>query len=450
MPYGVSDDVWRRLPADDRAAIAAAASAPTPAPAPTTPPPAPALTPAAPTPAPPPPNSDPYATDALVPPGVRVPSGYLGQNVTLITAPSSTQPPPTGLQNPDQPTAATPAAPIGADPNSSQPIPAFPSATSADYFDTDALVPIGVHIPRGYLGQNVTLIPAPAAQAPEPLVAQPPSDSDVDVPARRLQNSVGLTEEPRKSKGFYTQLAKDIEKAAASVAELATRTKTPKTSRPPSGSGKQLSRPLSDLIDAAKHPPKLTSQEAARVRKLEQTAGNQIANPALVVKAAAVAHLPIAIALGVLSQESFGGRNVWGNDQTSTSIFAKGVDPQTGRTHGGQPYAYTNTVTEAGYKAYRAEQEQILTKHGVVKTQGVGPTQLTEPFLQNYADAAGGSWKPFPNLIIGFSYLAYLIGEHGLLDGLHRYNGGLGYANPVLVDARDWVLKLGVKGVQSP
>ena len=123
MPYGVPDDLWRRLPADEQAAIAATASMPTPTPAPTIPPPAPALTPPASTPAPPPtpPTPDPYATDALVPPGVRVPSGYLGKNVTLITAPSSTQPPPTGVQNPAQPTAATPAAPTGAEPNASQP-----------------------------------------------------------------------------------------------------------------------------------------------------------------------------------------------------------------------------------------------------------------------------------------------------------------------------------------
>jgi hypothetical protein len=127
MPYGVPDDLWRRLPADEQAAIAATASAPTPTPAPTTPPPAPALAPPASTPPAPPPTpstADPYATDALVPPGVRVPSGYLGQNVILITAPSSTQPPPTVPQNPYQPTAATPAAPTGADPTLSQPTPA--------------------------------------------------------------------------------------------------------------------------------------------------------------------------------------------------------------------------------------------------------------------------------------------------------------------------------------
>ena len=81
---------------------------------------APTLPPAAPAPAATP-SSDPYATDALVPPGVRVPSGYLGQNVTLMTPPSSIQPPPTGQKNADQPTAATPAAPTGAEPNSSQP-----------------------------------------------------------------------------------------------------------------------------------------------------------------------------------------------------------------------------------------------------------------------------------------------------------------------------------------
>jgi hypothetical protein len=364
----------------------------------------------------------PEQDDALVPLGVRVPTR---QSVTLISAPvaASLVPPP----------------PASVLPQQTQAIPAESAGSPAD---TDALVPAGVTAPSGYLG--VTLIRAPTAAQRTPSPSTPPEDLSTAYPSvRQLEASADLPDPRHRRPGFLAQLAKEVGAAAAAVGrEIA----------PSAPSGKELSRPLAQLIVAAKHPPKLTSQQAARVRKLEQVAakGNAIANPSFVVRAAAIAHLPIAIALGVLSQESFGGRNVWGYDTGSGSIFAGGVDPRTGKTHGGRPVAYTHTLTEAGYRAYRAEQKQILKTQGLVKKQGVGPTQLTEPFLQNYADLAGGSWKPFPNLIIGFSYLAYLIQKHGVEGGLYRYNGSLGYSNPVLIKARQWVSDLGLKSVRSP
>lgn len=225
----------------------------------------------------------------------------------------------------------------------------------------------------------------------------------------------------------------------------------PGSRRPTTPSGQELSRPLRQLIEAAKHPPKLTSEQAHRVQKLHQGAakGHQIVDPTLVVKAAAIAHLPLALALGLLSQESFGGQNVWGYDQGSGAIFTGGIDSKTGRRWG-RGFAYTRTVTEAGYRAYRAEQRRILKTQGVLKKQGVGPTMLTDPSLQNYADDAGGSWKRLPNLIIGFSHLAYLIQLHGLEGGLYRYNGSLGYSNPLLIKAREWASELGLKTVMAP
>jgi hypothetical protein len=204
------------------------------------------------------------------------------------------------------------------------------------------------------------------------------------------------------------------------------------------------------------HKPGLTPPQLRLVRKIERVSvdGIHIANPGLTVEAAARAKLPITLALALLAQESFGGRNVWGTDQSSYSIFTGGYDSATGRQYG-QTYTYTHTVTEAGYLAFRAQRE----KTGNTKSQGVGPTMLTDPALQDEADKLGGAWKPLPNMIVGFSSLEQSIAAFQLYRGLVVYNAGTNpspaglaagekYASEVLAEEKAWAAKLGIPSVQ--
>jgi len=145
---------------------------------------------------------------------------------------------------------------------------------------------------------------------------------------------------------------------------------------------------------------------------------------------------------------------VWGTDQGSYSIFTGGYDSATGRQYG-QKYAFTHTVTEVGDLAFRAQRE----KTGNTKSQGVGPTMLTDPALQDEADKLGGAWEPLPNMIVGFSSLEQSIGAFQLYRGLVVYSAGPNpsparlaagekYASEVLTEEKAWAAKLGIPSVQ--
>lgn len=124
--------------------------------------------------------------------------------------------------------------------------------------------------------------------------------------------------------------------------------------------------------------------------------------------------------------------NEWGHDTFSNGtpkIFYGGVD-QNGH-HWGE------TVTEAAYEEYKRERDPATGQQ-----QGVGPTQLTGAGLQNAADALGGAWKPLPNLVVGFTYLAGLIKEKGVFGALTAYNGSPAYARAVEANARQWATAL--------
>lgn len=132
--------------------------------------------------------------------------------------------------------------------------------------------------------------------------------------------------------------------------------------------------------------------------------GFQNAQAILAARTAAKLGLPLACAM--LSKETGGGQNEWGHDPTN---FIGGFDHISGKNWG-------STVTEAAYKAYKAQR----SSHG---NQGVGPCQLTSPGLQDQADAAGGCWVPQHNMAVGFHFLHDLIVLHGLQAGCVAYNG---------------------------
>jgi hypothetical protein len=144
---------------------------------------------------------------------------------------------------------------------------------------------------------------------------------------------------------------------------------------------------------------------------------NGILHPSLVALAAIQVGLPYAAACALLVRESGGGKNEWGHDPT---IFIGGGD-------------YGQPVTEESYTAYKAERDQTG------KMQGVGPCQLTWKGYQDAADALGGCWIPFNNMVIGFGILrGYRDAGLSWHEAWKRYNGSDAYADAMDVLYAEW------------
>lgn len=152
------------------------------------------------------------------------------------------------------------------------------------------------------------------------------------------------------------------------------------------------------------------------------TAGG-IVRAAEVIELATAAGLDLACAAVLLLKESSGGLNVWGRDDVRTGgIYEKG-----------------RPVTRDAYLAYKARRAEL-------GAQGVGPTQLTYPPLQDAADEAGGCWDWRANVLVGFRHLARLQRAHGERGGFRRYNGSgpraAAYADDAMAKLADWRRRL--------
>jgi hypothetical protein len=121
--------------------------------------------------------------------------------------------------------------------------------------------------------------------------------------------------------------------------------------------------------------------------------------PIRMLVAAHKASIPPSLAASVLMQETSGGANIFGHDQT---IFAGAGE-----------------VTKAKYLAYKKQRGP----KGEGGMQGVGPLQLTFFTLQDEADDRGGCWKPYVNMLVGFEHLAANIRRAGMHEGVRAYNG---------------------------
>ena len=138
-----------------------------------------------------------------------------------------------------------------------------------------------------------------------------------------------------------------------------------------------------------------------------------------VVDLAAAAGLDLAAAATLLAIESNGGRNVWGGDGVSTGgVYVKGSE-----------------VTQAAYLRYKAARSRL-------GAQGVGPTQLTSPGLQDRADARGGVWDWRVNCAVGFEILADFIARYGMRGGFRAYNGTFAYADDAMRRHATWTAAL--------
>jgi hypothetical protein len=158
--------------------------------------------------------------------------------------------------------------------------------------------------------------------------------------------------------------------------------------------------------------------QAERDKQLAEKAKRHGAQYSLrIIREARRAGIPISLGFALVEQET-GFRNVFGHDPT---IFVG-----------------AGQVTEKKYRAYRAKRGAT----GGGGMQGVGPCQLTYYTYQDRADALGGCWKPQHNIRVAFEGLAANIKQHGMRDGIRRYNGSgpaaERYAQSVLERQRKW------------
>ena len=144
-----------------------------------------------------------------------------------------------------------------------------------------------------------------------------------------------------------------------------------------------------------------------------------------IVREARRVRLPVALACAVLEKET-GFRNVFGHDAVRNPVKS--------------PPGGLLTVTQDNYRQYLQHRRQGLGN------QGVGPMQLTSPFLQDRADQLGGCWQPGPNIRVGLEFLAGNIRRMGLRPGVTAYNGSgpaaQRYADDVLARTRLWDQRL--------
>lgn len=117
-----------------------------------------------------------------------------------------------------------------------------------------------------------------------------------------------------------------------------------------------------------------------------------------ILEACATTGLPLSYGLALCEKEG-GFRNIYGHDPVRNPA------PKGGR------------VTRENYREYKAARKRGLGM------QGVGHTQLTWYELQDKADHLGGCWRPYPNLVVGFSNLKRLVNLHGKELGAAAYNG---------------------------
>lgn len=144
----------------------------------------------------------------------------------------------------------------------------------------------------------------------------------------------------------------------------------------------------------------VVSRLSKRDRQLGRFLGREgYRNPFLTVAALRKADIKPQTAMALLRKESGGGKNIFGCDHGS---------------HGDSPPYCNQAVTEA--RARKLFNSNF--------SNGVGPTQLTSKGFVKMARDKGGEWRPYINMVVGFSIVGRLIDEHGITNGAARYNGG--------------------------
>jgi len=166
-------------------------------------------------------------------------------------------------------------------------------------------------------------------------------------------------------------------------------------------------------------------------QKLERAISSRLANAAAIISAARNSGLKLSVACASLEKES-SGRNVFGGDPWNQSVYPRG--PALFDSWKESP------VTRAKYTVYKMRRALGM------QPNGVGPCQLTSVGLQIDAQKAGGCWKPYPNMLIGFRFLKGLIDEFGVQLGFQHYNGSgpaaEAYGRESLQQVNEWHTRL--------
>lgn len=170
------------------------------------------------------------------------------------------------------------------------------------------------------------------------------------------------------------------------------------------------------------------------VKQIRAARSNGILRPVLTARAATVAGIPYYVACAFLEQESGGGANVYGHD-----VDVVGYP---------RPFWGHGEVTEENYEAYKRERDLGIREDRFSelgrRSQGVGPMQLTFYGFQDEADAAGGCWDPYTNMLVAFRLIRRYYLQAGGAETTRwwtvarRYNGKESYADQMASRFRKW------------
>lgn len=157
--------------------------------------------------------------------------------------------------------------------------------------------------------------------------------------------------------------------------------------------------------------------------KIRTAKKNGILYPYRAHRAAKNAGIPFWVMCAFLEQESSGGMNVFGHDN---SIFAGAGE-----------------VTKKKYLLYKSERDRKSYR----RMQGVGPMQLTWWEYQDLADHQGGCWNIYVNMLTGAEILRghYEVGktyrdtEIGRWRyAAYKYNGAQSYVDSIAPKFDKW------------
>ncbi len=136
------------------------------------------------------------------------------------------------------------------------------------------------------------------------------------------------------------------------------------------------------------------------ILKIVRAKNAGIRRPVLAWEEAARVGVPYYVLCAYLVQESAGGYNIFGHDDSI--------------------YRGAGIVTKDKYLAYKKERDRLVTR----RMQGVGPMQLTWWEFQDRADIYGGCWVPKYNVRVGAELLVKYHEEHTWHDVARLYNAG--------------------------
>jgi len=131
--------------------------------------------------------------------------------------------------------------------------------------------------------------------------------------------------------------------------------------------------------------------------KIQIAANLGIKMPFRAMKVSHAVPIPYGVLCAFLEQESGGGQNIYGHDPG----WFCGKGP----------------VTRENYAVYKAGR-------AAHNSQGVGPMQLTYYAFQDRADALGGCWRPYVNMLVGAQILKeYFVKYKTWHLAAYHYNG---------------------------